>query len=419
MNLSTNLRIDSERLWGELMETAAIGGTAKGGICRLTLTDLDRQVRDWFKARAEKLGCTVAVDDMGVMYARRAGQRDMPPIAMGSHLDTQPTGGKFDGALGVLGALEALRTLVEAGYQTYAPIEVVNWTNEEGSRFTPAMLAAGTFAGVFARDWAAARRDRAGVAFGAALDAIGYRGAEPCGARRLSAHFELHIEQGPILEAEGLEIGAVTGVQGMRWYEVTVTGQDAHTGATPMRLRKNALLGAARVVEAVEQIAQANAPLAVGTVGSMEVKPNSPNVVPGEVFFTVDLRHPEAATLEMMEQIFLREVDTKCRPLGLGVKLAKIWDQPPVRFDDACVEAVRRAAADAGYSVRDMVSGAGHDSAYVARVAPTAMIFVPCRGGISHNEAEFTSKEQCARGAQVLLHAVLAYDRVLAERAKP
>jgi beta-ureidopropionase / N-carbamoyl-L-amino-acid hydrolase len=412
----TNLRIDAERLWGELMETAAIGGTAKGGICRLTLTDLDRQVRDWFTARAQKLGCTVSVDDMGVMYARRAGQRDVPPIAMGSHLDTQPTGGKFDGALGVLGALEALRTLVEAGYQTYAPIEVINWTNEEGSRFTPAMLASGTFAGVFTRDWAAARRDRAGVAFGAALDAIGYRGAEPCGARRLSAHFELHIEQGPILEAEGREVGAVTGVQGMRWYELTVTGQDAHTGATPMRLRKNALLGAARVVEAVEQIAQANAPLAVGTVGSMEVKPNSPNVVPGEVFFTVDLRHPEASVLEIMEQIFLRELDAACRPLGLDVKTNKIWDQPPVRFDADCVDAVRRAAADAGYSVRDIVSGAGHDAAYVARVAPTAMIFVPCRGGISHNEAEFTSQEQCAMGAQVLLQAVLGYDRMLAER---
>ena len=416
----TNLRIDPERLWGELMETAAIGGTARGGICRLTLTDLDKQVRDWFKARAQKLGCTVMIDDMGVMFARRAGSADVPPIAMGSHLDTQPTGGKFDGALGVLGALEALRTLVEAGYQTYAPIEVVNWTNEEGSRFTPAMLASGTFAGVFARDWAAARRDRAGVAFGDALDAIGYRGAEPCGARRLSAHFELHIEQGPILEAEGLEVGAVTGVQGMRWYEVTVTGQDAHTGATPMRLRKNALLGAARVVEAVEQIAQANAPLAVGTVGSMEVKPNSPNVVPGEVLFTVDLRHPEAATLDMMEQIFLREVDTVCRPLGLEVKLAKIWDQPPVRFDAACVESVRRAAAVSGFSAQEIISGAGHDAAYVSRVAPTAMIFVPCREGVSHNEAEFTSREQCAAGAQVLLQAVLDYDRILAEHhARP
>jgi N-carbamoyl-L-amino-acid hydrolase len=413
----TNLRIDGERLWGELMETAAIGGTAKGGICRLTLTDLDRQVRDWFKARAEKLGCTVAVDDMGVMYARRPGQRaDVAPIAMGSHLDTQPTGGKFDGVLGVLSALEALRTMVEAGYETFAPIEVVNWTNEEGSRFTPAMLASGTFAGVFERAWATARQDRGGVAFGDALDAIGYRGGEPCGARKLAAFFELHIEQGPILEAEGREIGAVTGVQGMRWYEVRLTGQDAHTGATPMRLRKNALVGAARVVEEVDRIAHAHAPLAVGTVGSMEVKPNSPNVVPGEVFFTVDLRHPQAATLDTMEQQFTVALDRIGAPLGLGVAMKKIWDQPPVHFDADCVDAVRRAATAAGYSVRDMVSGAGHDSAYVARVAPTAMIFVPCRGGISHNEAEFTSKEQCARGAQVLLQAVLDYDRRLAER---
>jgi N-carbamoyl-L-amino-acid hydrolase len=412
----TNLRIDGERLWGELMETAAIGGTAKGGICRLTLTDLDRRVRDWFKARAEKLGCTVAVDDMGVMFARRPGQRDVAPIAMGSHLDTQPTGGKFDGVLGVLSALEALRTMVEAGYETFSPIEVVNWTNEEGSRFTPAMLASGTFAGVFQRAWAADRRDHAGVAFGDALDAIGYRGAEPCGARKLAAFFELHIEQGPILEAEGREIGAVTGVQGMRWYEVTLTGQDAHTGATPMRLRKNALVGAARVVEEVDRIAHAHAPLAVGTVGSMEVKPNSPNVVPGEAFFTVDLRHPQAAILDAMEQQFTAALDRVCAPLGLGVAMKKIWDQPPVHFDADCVDAVRRAATAAGYSVRDMVSGAGHDSAYVARVAPTAMIFVPCRGGISHNEAEFTSQEQCAMGAQVLLQAVIDYDRRLAEK---
>ncbi len=293
----TNLRIDGERLWGELMETAAIGGTAKGGICRLTLTDLDRQVRDWFKARAEGLGCTVAIDDMGAMYARRAGQRaDVAPIAMGSHLDTQPTGGKFDGALGVLGALEALRALHAAGYETFAPIEVVNWTNEEGSRFAPAMVSSGVFGGAFDRDWAAARTDRDGVTFGAALEAIGYRGAEPCGAHPLSAFFELHIEQGPILEAEGKDIGVVTGVQGMRWYEATITGQDAHTGATPMHLRKNALIGAARMVQEVDAIARAHAPSAVGTVGMLEVRPNSRNVVPGEVFFTVDLRHPARAS---------------------------------------------------------------------------------------------------------------------------
>jgi N-carbamoyl-L-amino-acid hydrolase len=412
-----NLVIDAERLWGELMETAAIGGTPKGGICRLTLTDLDRQVRDWFKVRAEALGCTVTVDDMGVMFARRPGQRDdLPPIAMGSHLDTQPTGGKFDGVLGVLGALEALRTLVQAGYETFAPIEVVNWTNEEGSRFAPAMVASGVFAGAFTRDWADANKDREGVTFGAALDGIGYRGGERCGQHPLSGFFELHIEQGPILEAEDKEIGIVTGVQGMRWYEVTVTGESAHTGATPMRLRKNALLGAARLTERINAIAERHAPDALGAVGLMEVRPNSRNVVPGEVFFCVDFRHPQAAVLDELEAEFVKSLNEICDPLGLAVTSTRIWDQPPVHFDAACIASVRRAAELSGFSTRDIISGAGHDAAYVSRVAPTSMIFVPCRGGISHNEAEFTAKEQCAAGAQVLLQAVLDYDRQLAER---
>ena len=412
----SNLAINAERLWGELMETAVIGGTPKGGICRLTLTDLDRQVRDWFKARAEALGCRVTVDEMGAMFARRPGSADVPPIAFGSHLDTQPTGGKFDGVLGVLGALEALRTLVEAGYETYAPIEVVNWTNEEGSRFAPAMVASGVFAGVFARDWAHARADRAGETFGAALEAIGYRGAERCGAHPLSAFFELHIEQGPILEAEGKQIGVVTGVQAMRWYEATLTGRDAHTGTTPMHLRKNALLGAARVIERVEAIARAHAPSAVGTVGLIENRPNSRNVVPGEVFVCVDLRHPGDVVLHSMETELTAALSEICQPLGLGVAFEKIWDQPAVRFDPDCIAAVRRGAELSGLSTRDIVSGAGHDAAYVSRVAPTAMIFVPCRDGVSHNEAEFSSKEQCAAGAQVLLQAVLEYDRKLAER---
>jgi N-carbamoyl-L-amino-acid hydrolase len=412
-----NLQIDPERLWDDIMETAAIGATAKGGVCRLTLTDLDREVRDWFKAQTQSLGCTVTVDDMGTMFARRAGQRsDVPPIAMGSHLDTQPTGGKFDGVLGVLAALEALRTLTAAGYETFAPIEVVNWTNEEGSRFAPAMTASGVFAGVFTREWAAAREDRAGVTFGQALEAIAYRGPEPCGAHKLSAFFELHIEQGPILEAEDKQVGVVTGVQGMRWYEATITGQDAHTGTTPMHLRKNALLGAASVIEQTDAIARAYAPAAVATVGMVEVKPNSRNVIPGEVFLTIDVRHPETQVLDSIEERLTRAVDQSCAALGLGVVLTKIWDQPPVRFDADCIACVREAAGACGFSARDIISGAGHDAAYVARVAPTSMIFVPCRGGISHNEAEFASKEQCAAGAQVLLQAVLNYDRRLAER---
>jgi N-carbamoyl-L-amino-acid hydrolase len=413
-----NLRADSARLWDSLMTTAAIGGTPKGGICRLTLTEHDRKVRAWLQAQAEALGCGVTRDDMGVMFARREGQRpDVAPIAIGSHLDTQPTGGRFDGTLGALAALEVLRTLTEAGYETFAPIELVNWTNEEGARFSPPMLASGVFAGVFTRDWACGRTDAGGESFGTALEAIGERGNEVCGQHPLSAFFELHIEQGPILEAEGYDIGTVTGVQGMRWFEATITGQEAHTGVTPMHLRRNALLGAARLVEKVEAIARAHAPLAVATVGSMRVKPNSPNVVPGEVFLTVDLRHPESTVLQAMESALRAAFTVEvCGSGRLDGTLTRIWDQPPVAFDRQCVAAVRGAAQSCGFKVRDMVSGAGHDAAYVARVAPTAMIFVPCKDGISHNEAEFSSEDQCAAGAQVLLQAVLNYDRWLRER---
>ena len=411
-----NLAIDAERLWGEITETGAIGGTAKGGICRLTLTDLDRQVRDWFKTRAEALGCRITIDDMGAMFARREGTAELPPIAFGSHLDTQPTGGKFDGVLGVLGALEALRTLVEAGYETYAPIEVVNWTNEEGSRFAPAMVASGVFSGALEKALAQSQQDRDGVTFAAALDAIGYRGTQACGEHPLSAFFELHIEQGPILEAEGKDIGIVTGVQAIRWYEATLTGQDAHTGATPMHLRKNALVGAARMIEAVDRIGRKYAP-GVATVGLIENRPNSRNVVPGAVFFTVDLRHPDDGVLSDMQEEFYDILPVISGDLGLEFEGKTIWQQPAVKFDPDCVAAVRRAAEVSGYTARDIVSGAGHDAAYTSRVAPSAMIFVPCRDGISHNEAEFSSKEQCAKGAQVLLQSVLDYDRQLAERA--
>ncbi|MEJ2374276.1 MAG: M20 family metallo-hydrolase [Pseudolabrys sp.] len=411
-----NLKIDAERLWDDLMETAKIGATPKGGICRLTLTELDAQVRDWFKARCEALGCTITADDMGNMFARHEGQRaDVPPIAMGSHLDTQPTGGKFDGTLGVLAALEALRTLVQAGYQTFAPIELANWTNEEGARFAPAMIASGVFAGVFTREWAAARSDRAGETFGAALEKIGYRGPEKCGDHKLSAFFEVHIEQGPYLEAEGKDIGVVTGVQAMRWYEATVTGQDTHAGTTPMPRRHDALLAAARLVEAVNAAAR-NRPGAVGTVGLMEVKPGAPNVVPGEVFFMIDMRAPDPSVLDRMESEIAAAAEAARAELGVAVAIKNIWTQPPQPFDPDCIAAVREAASVSGFSTREMISGAGHDAAYVARVAPAAMIFVPCKDGISHNEAEYSSKEQCAAGAQVLLEAVLDYDRRLAVR---
>jgi N-carbamoyl-L-amino-acid hydrolase len=412
---STNLRIDPQRLWDTIMETAQFGATPKGGIKRLTLSDDDKKVRDWFKAQAEALGCTVTVDEVGNMFARRPGRNnDLLPIAMGSHLDTQPTGGKFDGVLGVLGALEAMRTLVETGYETTAPIEVVNWTNEEGSRFAPAMLCSGVYAGVFTPDYAYGREDREGKRFGEELDRIGYRGEEKAGSHKLGALFELHIEQGPILEDEGRMIGVVTGVQGMRWYEVTVTGQESHTGATPMRLRRNALLGAARMIEQVHRIALEHAPSAVGTVGLVEVKPNSRNVVPGEVFFTVDFRHPEEAVLDVMEAKFREALPEVMADQKLEFEEKRIWISPAVKFHPDLIACVREGAEQAGFTTREMVSGAGHDAAYIARVAPTTMIFVPCAGGISHNEAESTTFEECAAGAQVLLNAVLAYDRQFA-----
>ncbi|MCB8874985.1 Zn-dependent hydrolase [Acidisoma silvae] len=414
MSLATNLAIDPARLWDSILDTARIGGTAKGGIKRLTLTELDAEVRRWFIAACEAAGCAVTIDDMGNIFARRPGKDNgLPPIAIGSHLDTQPTGGKFDGIIGVLSGLELLRTLQDAGYETTHPIEVINWTNEEGSRFAPAMLSSGVFAGKFTKDWAYAREDRDGIRFGDALRDIGFIGDEACGAHPLAAHFELHIEQGPILEAEAKTIGVVTGVQGMRWYEVTVTGVDSHAGSTPMYLRQDALVATARMIEVVQQIALEHAPNAVGTVGLIEARPNSRNVIPGETFFTVDFRDPDDSVLSAMEQKLTERLATVAASSGVAADLTCIWNSPAVHFDADCVTAVRAAAVQAGFPHRDIISGAGHDSAYVASVAPTTMIFVPCAGGISHNEIESAEPGDVAAGATVLLQAVLAMDAKL------
>jgi N-carbamoyl-L-amino-acid hydrolase len=408
-----NLVIDGKRLWDSIIETAAFGATPKGGIKRLTLSDDDRKVRDWFKRACEALGMKVSIDSCGNMFAVRPGKnRKALPIAMGSHLDTQPTGGKFDGVLGVLGALEAVRTLTDAGYETNAPIMIVNWTNEEGSRFAPAMLCSGVYAGVFTQDYAYAREDREGKKFGEELTRIGYRGSEPVGSHKFQAMFELHIEQGPILEAEGRMIGIVTGVQGMRWYEVTVKGQEAHTGSTPMLMRRNALLGTARMIEAIHQVGLRHLP-GVASVGLIENRPNSRNVVPGEVFFTIDLRHPDESVLDQMES----EVRGRLAEIAAADKLdldeKRIWISPAVKFAPPLIDCVKSAAAQCGYSQLEMASGAGHDSCYVAKVSPNTMIFVPCLGGLSHNEEEYASPEQCSAGAQVLLNAVLECDRRL------
>jgi beta-ureidopropionase / N-carbamoyl-L-amino-acid hydrolase len=410
MKSSTNLTINPQRLWDTLIATAQFGGTPKGGIKRLTVSDEDKRVRDWFKAECEKLGCTVEVDEVGNMFATRPGKRqDLAPIAMGSHLDTQPTGGKFDGVLGVLGPLEVMRTLVDMGYESNAPLMIVNWTNEEGSRFAPAMLCSGVYAGVFTPEFAYSREDRQGIKLGDELERIGYKGRHKAGAVKFGSMFELHIEQGPILEAESKMIGVVTGVQGMRWYEVTVRGQESHTGATPMGLRKNALLGASRMIEAIHQVGMAHLP-GVASVGLIENRPNSRNVVPGEVFFTVDLRHPDEAVLDKMERAYQEALPKIASELRLELEEKRIWNSPAVKFAPELIECVRSGVAKAGYASRDMASGAGHDAAYINRVAPTTMIFVPCLGGISHNEAESTTLEECGAGTQVLLNAVLAHD---------
>lgn len=408
---NSNLCVDGQALWVDLMQTAEFGGTPKGGVKRLTLTHEDKLVRDWFIKTCEELGCTVSYDSMGNLFARRAGQDNtLAPITMGSHLDTQPTGGKFDGILGVLGGLSVLRALHKSGYVTRHPIELINWTNEEGSRFSPPMMCSGVFAGIFNEEDILEKRDRAGIRFQDELEKIGYRGKEKCGEHPLTAYFELHIEQGPILEAEEKTIGIVTGIQGARWYEVTVTGKDAHAGSTPMPLRHDALVAAAHMITATSQVAKAHAPSAVGTVGLLENRPNSSNVVPGEVFFTIDIRDPDDAVVLEMEKELLARINTIAVENSVTVNVVQIWDAPAVHFDAHCVAIVEQAATHGKYSARRIVSGPGHDAGYMAHVAPTAMIFVPCKDGLSHNEAESILEHDATAGANVLLEAVLKAD---------
>jgi len=404
----SNVRINGARLWDSLMEMARIGATPKGGCKRLTLTDLDKQSRQLFRKWCEAEGCTVKVDEMGNMFARRPGADDaLPPVMMGSHLDTQPTGGKFDGALGVLGALEVVRSLNDLKIKTRRPIEIANWTNEEGSRYAPAMIASGVFAGVFDKEFAYARKDSEGKALGDELERIGFKGEEPVGGRPVHAFFELHIEQGPILEDESIDVGIVTHGQGQRWYEIRLTGFESHAGSTPMPRRKDALLGAARIVELVNAIGLSKAPLGVSTVGMLNPFPNSRNVIPGEVFMTCEFRHPLDATLSEMDAAFREGVEAITKTIGLTYDLKQVFYYAPVAFDPGCVEVVRRAAKRFGYSHRDIVSGAGHDACYMARVAPSSMVFTPCVDGVSHNESEDIKQEWSTAGANVLMHAVL------------
>lgn len=410
----SNRRIDGARLWQTLDEMALVGPGLRGGCNRQTLTDADKQGRDLFRRWCEEAGMTVGIDSMGNMFARLEGtEPDLDPVMTGSHLDTQPTGGRYDGVLGVLAGLEVVRTIRDQGIKTRRPIVVVNWTNEEGTRFAPAMLSSGVFAGMHSQDWAYDRQDAEGKRFGDELARIGYRGDEPVGQRKIHAMLELHIEQGPILEAEGKDIGIVTHGQGLNWLEVTLTGQEAHTGSTPMPMRRNAGLGAARITDLVHRIAMDHQPAAVGAVGHCDYYPNSRNIVPGKVVFTIDFRSPSFETQTEMERRLREGAAQIADELGLGLTIEQVGHFDPVTFDETCVDALRRAAESLGYSHRDIISGAGHDACWVSRVAPTAMVMCPCVDGLSHNEDEEITREWAAAGTDVLMHAMLEIAEVV------
>jgi len=414
MSALTNQRIDGKRLWDTLMEFAQIGGTEKGGVKRITLTDEDRRGRDLFRQCCEAAGCTVRVDSMGNMFARRPGRDESRlPVMMGSHLDSQPTGGKFDGALGVLAGLEVLRTLQDLSITTEAPVILVNWTDEEGCRFGRAMMGSAVWSGIHPEAAVKALRDEDGVTVAEGLAAIGYVGDQPAAAFPADAMFELHIEQGPILEAEGIEIGIVTGAQAQIWWEAEVLGQDSHAGTTPAVARKDALLTAARIIELVdatmrEEGSDGIADLGRGTVGRLAVFPNSPNVIPGRVKFNIEFRNPSDARIAEIAASFPAKAEAIAAANGTSLSLTEVFRVAAQPFDAECVALVEQAAKKLGYSARKMVSGAGHDAVHVATRVPTAMIFTPCKDGLSHNEAESIEPGEAEAGTQVLFEAVLA-----------
>lgn len=413
---SSQPHVNGERLWQSLMELAQLGATVKGGVCRLALTDLDRQARDLFVRWCEEAGCTVTVDGVGNIFARRPGRNAaLAPVMTGSHIDTQPTGGKFDGCFGVLAGVEVLRTLNDLGLQTEAPLEVVVWTNEEGSRFAPCMMGSGVFAEKFTLEETLAKRDAEGISVGEALNAIGYAGPRAVSGHAVGAYFEAHIEQGPILEDQGKTIGVVLGALGQKWFDLTLKGVEAHAGPTPMHLRKDALVGAAAVVAAVNRVALEHQPHACGTVGCLQAYPGSRNVIPGEVRMTLDFRHLQPERLDSMIEAVRGVIEATCAKHGLSFELTPTADFPPLYFDQGCVEAVRGAAVGLGLSHMDIVSGAGHDAIFLAELGPAGMIFVPCEGGISHNEIENAAPADLAAGCAVLLRAMLAASVALAE----
>lgn len=412
---AANMTINADRLWNAIHEMAEIGPGVAGGNNRQAVTDEDAEGRALFQKWCEDLGATMGVDQMGTMFMRFEGtDADADPVYVGSHLDTQPTGGRYDGVLGVLAGLEIIRTMKDLGIRTRRPIVVTNWTNEEGTRFAPAMLASGVFAGVLDQDWAHDRVDAKGLRFGDELERIGWKGAEKVGARRMHAFFELHIEQGPILEAEGKQVGVVTHGQGLRWVECTITGKGQHTGSTPMYMRRNAGRGLARVTELVHEIALKHQPASAGAIGQIDIYPNSRNIIPEKVVFTVDFRSHVLETLETMVAELSARAPGLCADIGVKFASELVGFFDPPEFDKTLVARVRAAAERLGYSHMDVISGAGHDACWINRVCPTTMVMTPCVDGLSHNEAESISKEWAEAGANVLMHAVLETAEVVA-----
>ena len=408
MNTS-ELRVNGDRLWDSLMRMAQIGATPKGGVCRLALTDLDLESRDLLSEWCASEGCDRKIDPMGNLFFRRLGtSSDDRPVGAGSHLDSQPTGGKFDGAYGVLAALEVIRTLNDNDVSTDLPVELVVWTNEEGSRFPPAMIGSAIYAGVFDLEYGHSRADLDGRTMGEELKRIGYLGDSLPKDHQFSAFFEAHIEQGPILEEMELPIGVVTGVQGVNWYDVTITGEETHAGPTPMDKRRDALRGASELLPKIYQIAWDAGFDARITLGEFRIYPGSRNTVPSRVEFSIDMRHPKMSEFDRLDQQIKDTVAQFAEQSNLDAEIDHIWRSPPIEFNPECIEAVRSSAKTCGYEFNEMVSGAGHDSVYISGVAPTSMIFVPCDDGVSHNEFENISKEQAEAGANVLLHSVLS-----------
>lgn len=403
-----NIKVNTDRMWSRLMEMAKIGATPRGGVCRLALSEEDKAGRDLFVKWCKEAGCEVTIDELGNIFARREG-RDAarPAILVGSHLDSQPTGGKYDGVLGVLAGLEILETLNDHNITTHAPIEIVSWTNEEGARFAPAMLASGAFAGVFSKEYAESRKDRDGITFKKALENIGYAGKRALGSGSYAASFELHIEQGPVLESEDITVGVVHGVQGIRWYDLTMQGVEAHAGPTPMSFRKDPVQHLMPLLNSIYEIASEYSPNARVTIGNIKAVPGVHNTVPGELKVAVDLRHPDRDTLEIMHEKLSVLTQQAGTTEGIVTSLDQIWYSPPVHFDKQCITALQNAAASLGTEYLDMVSGAGHDSVYLAGIIPAAMVFIPCRDGLSHNEMEHIEKKHAEAGCNVLLRAVI------------